>query len=225
MRRRTDMVQRHHYNEKIRDIDRKILMMGTYVEESINKCIKALLTKDKRLAKAIISDDAIINDLEIKIQDDLIILIATEQPVAGDLRHVITSLKIVTQLERMGDHAVHIAKATLDIADQEYIKPLIDVPKMADIGVKMLHDALSAFSDFDPKLAEDVAQLDDAVDQLRDQVNRELVTYMLQDMKEFNQITSLLFIARWLERFADHVTNICEWIVYDCTGKHVELNL
>jgi len=219
------MVQRHHYNEKIRDIDRKILMMGTYVEESINKCIKALLTKDKKLAKAIISDDAIINDLEIKIQDDLIILIATEQPVAGDLRHVITSLKIVTQLERMGDHAVHIAKATLDIADQEYIKPLIDVPKMADIGVKMLHDALSAFSDFDPKLAEDVAQLDDAVDQLRDQVNRELVTYMLQDMKEFNQITSLLFIARWLERFADHVTNICEWIVYDCTGKHVELNL
>jgi phosphate transport system protein len=200
-------------------------MMGTYVEESINKCIKALLTKDKKLAKAIISDDAIINDLEIKIQDDLIILIATEQPVAGDLRHVITSLKIVTQLERMGDHAVHIAKATLDIADQEYIKPLIDVPKMADIGVKMLHDALSAFSDFDPKLAEDVAQLDDAVDQLRDQVNRELVTYMLQDMKEFNQITSLLFIARWLERFADHVTNICEWIVYDCTGKHVELNL
>jgi len=219
------MVQRHHYNEKIRDIDRKILMMGTYVEESINKCIKALLTKDKKLAKAIISDDAIINDLEIKIQDDLIILIATEQPVAGDLRHVITSLKIVTQLERMGDHAVHIAKATLDIADQKYIKPLIDVPKMADIGVKMLHDALSAFSDFDPKLAEDVAQLDDAVDQLRDQVNRELVTYMLQDMKEFNQITSLLFIARWLERFADHVTNICEWIVYDCTGKHVELNL
>lgn len=225
MRRRTGMVQRHHYNEKIRDIDRKILMMGTYVEESINKCIKALLTKDKELAKTIISDDAIVNDLEIKIQDDLIILIATEQPVAGDLRHVITSLKIVTQLERMGDHAVHIAKATLDIADQEYIKPLIDVPKMADIGVKMLHDALSAFSDSDPKLAEDVAQLDDAVDQLRDQVNRELVTYMLQDMREFNQITSLLFIARWLERFADHVTNICEWIVYDCTGKHVELNL
>ncbi len=219
------MVQRHHYSDKISDIDRKILMMGTYVEESIQKCINALVKKDKELAAKIIKEDELINDLEIAIQDDLTLLIATEQPVAGDLRHVITSLKIVTQLERMGDHAVHIAKTTLDIADQQYIKPLIDLPKMAAIGVQMLHDALSAFSESDRESACDIAREDDRVDQLRDQINRELVTYMFEDVQNLPQITSLLFISRWLERFADHVTNICEWIVYDCTGEHVELNL
>ncbi len=219
------MVQRHHYNDKISAIDRKILMMGTYVEDAIKKCIKALLEKDKDLAQKIINDDAIINSLELSIQDDLTMLIATEQPVAGDLRHVITSLKVVTQLERMGDHAVHIAKVTLQIADQHYIKPLIDVPRMAEIGVEMLHTVLTAFIESDARLAREVAEEDDKVDHLRDQVSRELFTYMLQDLKNFDQVTSLLFITRWLERFADHVTNICEWIVYDCTGEHVELNL
>lgn len=219
------MVQRHHYSDKISDIDRKILMMGTLVEESISKCIEALVNKDKQIASRIIEEDTRINDLELKIQDDLTILIATEQPVAGDLRHVITSLKIVTQLERMGDHAVHIAKTTLEIADQNYVKPLIDIPKMAQIGIEMLHASLSAFSESDQARARTIAESDDEVDKLRDQINRELITYMLQDMKNFSQVTSLLFITRWLERFADHVTNICEWIVYDCSGKHIELNL
>lgn len=219
------MVQRHHYSEKIADIDRKILMMGTYVEESINKSMKALLEKDKELAKRVMEEDETINDLELSIQDDLTLLIATEQPVAGDLRHVITSLKILTQLERMGDHAVHISKTSLQIADQEYIKPLIDLPAMARIGVEMLHTCLTAFSESDEGLARMVAKEDDKVDALRDQINRELITFMLQDMKHLPQVTSLMFITRWLERFADHVTNICEWVVYDCTGKHVELNL
>ena len=219
------MVQRHHYSDKISDIDRKILMMGTYVEEAVQKCIKALVEKDKALAQMIISEDEVINKLELTIQDDITLLIATEQPVAGDLRHAITSLKIVTQLERMGDHAVHIAKSTLEIADQQYVKPLIDLPQMAVIGVEMLHNALSAFSESDDKAARKIAAEDDKVDNLRNQINRELITYMLDDAKNLPQISILMFITRWLERFADHVTNICEWIVYDCTGDHVELNL
>ncbi len=219
------MVQRHHYSDKISDIDRKILMMGTYVEEAVQKCIKALVEKDKTLAQMIISEDEVINKLELTIQDDITLLIATEQPVAGDLRHAITSLKIVTQLERMGDHAVHIAKSTLEIADQQYVKPLIDLPQMAVIGVEMLHNALSAFSESDDKAARKIAAEDDKVDNLRNQINRELITYMLDDAKNLPQISILMFITRWLERFADHVTNICEWIVYDCKGEHVELNL
>lgn len=219
------MTQRHHFSDKIQKIDRDIIRMGTRVEEAVTLAIQALVEKDTALAQSVIMQDEEINSLEIQIQDELTILIATEQPVAKDLRHVITSLKIVAQLERMGDQAVHIAKATCDIADQEYVKPLIDIPKMAEIGVGMLQDVLSAFTESDDAFATAIAKRDDSVDNLRDQIIRELFTYMVQDMQKISQITSLIYIARWLERFADHVTNICEWVVYDSIGKHVELNL
>ena len=216
---------RQHFSQKIIDIDRKIILMGNQVNKALERSISALENKDKEESRKIIEDDEIINDLEIEIQDLLTVLIATEQPVAGDLRHIITSLKVVTQLERMGDHAVHIAKSALKIADEEYIKPLIDIPKMADIGSSMLTAALDAFVSLDMKAAREIAQKDDQVDNLRDQINREMLTFVMEDMSKFNQATTLMFISRWLERFADHVTNICEWIIYDCTGDHVELNL
>jgi phosphate transport system protein len=218
-------VIRQHFSQKIIDIDRKIILMGNQVNKALERSIRALEMKDKDESRKIIEDDEIINDLEIEIQDLLTVLIATEQPVAGDLRHIITSLKVVTQLERMGDHAVHIAKSALKIADEEYIKPLIDIPKMGEIGSNMLSDALDAFVSLDMKAAREIAQKDDQVDNLRDQINREMLTFVMEDMSKFNQATTLMFISRWLERFADHVTNICEWIIYDCTGDHVELNL
>ncbi|MBL7005836.1 MAG: phosphate signaling complex protein PhoU [Spirochaetia bacterium] len=215
---------RQHLLNRISDLDRNILNLGIYVNEALKKAVAALKTNDLDMAGEVIEEDARINALEMSIQDDIILLIAKEQPVAGDLRHVITSFKIIAQLERMGDHAVHIAKETIKIGKTEYIKPLIDIPRMAEIGLEMLKGALDAFIASDADAACEIAGRDDLVDKLRDQVNRELLTYMLEDSRSINQINSFMFVTRWLERYADHVTNICEWIIYDATGKHVELN-
>lgn len=219
------MVHRQHLLNRISDLNRNILNMGIYVADAMKKSVKALVENNIDMAKEVIKEDDRINSLELSIQDDLTVLIATEQPVASDLRHVITSIKVITQLERMGDHAVHIAKETLRLGNTEYIKPLIDIPKMSEIGLKMLQLALDAFASLDVKKAREAAAMDDQVDSLRSQVNRELLTYMMEDIKNLKQINSFMFIARFLERFADHVTNICEWIVYDSNGEHVELNL
>jgi len=215
---------RQHLLNRISDLDRNILNLGIYVNDALKKAITALKLNNLEMAKEVIDEDTKINTLEMSIQDDIILLIAKEQPVAGDLRHVITSFKIIAQLERMGDHAVHIAKETLRIGKTEYIKPLIDIPHMAEIGLEMLKGALDAFIASDADAACKIAGKDDIVDKLRDQVNRELLTYILEDSRSINQINSFMFITRWLERYADHVTNICEWIIYDATGKHVELN-
>lgn len=215
---------RQHLLNRISDLDRNILNLGIYVNDALKKAITALKTNNLGMAGEVIDEDTKINALEMSIQDDIILLIAKEQPVAGDLRHVITSFKVIAQLERMGDHAVHIAKETLKIGKTEYIKPLIDIPHMADIGMEMLKGALDAFTSSDAEAACEIAGRDDLVDKLRDQVNRELLTYLLEDSKSINQINSFMFITRSLERYADHVTNICEWIIYDATGKHVELN-
>ena len=219
------MVHRQHLLNRISDLNRNILNMGIYVADAMKKSVKALIENNLDAAKEVIKEDDRINSLELSIQDDLTVLIATEQPVASDLRHVITSIKVITQLERMGDHAVHIAKETLRLGKTEYIKPLIDIPKMSEIGLKMLQMTLDAFADQDVKKAREAASMDDEVDNLRSQVNRELLTYMMEDIKNLKQINSFMFIGRFLERFADHITNICEWIVYDSSGEHVELNL
>lgn len=216
---------RKHYHDTIAEINREILTMGAYVEESVRNAMQALIDQDVSIADQVISKDEVINKLETEIENRLTILIATEQPVAGDLRHIITSLKIISQLERMGDHAVHIAKASKRMVDETYIKPLIDLPKMAEIGIVMLHDVLTAFAENNKEQAIAIAKMDDKIDELHNQVWRELLTYMMQDVKNITQATSLLFVSRFLERFGDHATNISEWIVYDCTGEHVELNL
>ncbi|MFW5711543.1 MAG: phosphate signaling complex protein PhoU [bacterium] len=217
--------QRHHFCEAINRLNNDILKMGTLVEEAMQNAMHALKTKDYELAGKTIDNDEKINQLELEIQDKLTVLIATEQPVARDLRHIITSLKVVTQLERMGDHAVHIAKSAIRLKGEDYVKPLIDLPKMGEIGVQMLHEILSAFTECDDKRAQQIAEMDDEIDNLNNQVWRELITYMMEDSSLIRQVTSLLFVCRWLERFGDHVTNISEWIVYDATGAHTELNL
>jgi phosphate transport system protein len=215
---------RKHFHDAIAEMDRDVLTMGAHVEESVRRATQALIDQDVELADLVVSQDGVINELEIKIEDKLTILIATEQPVAGDLRHIITSLKIISQLERMGDHSVHIAQAVKRLAGQKYLKALVDLPKMADIGITMLHEVLNAFADGDREQAVKIAAMDDKIDELHNQVWRELLSYMMQDVKNINQATSLLFVSRWLERFGDHATNISEWIVYDCSGEHMELN-
>jgi len=215
---------RQHFSEELKALNQEVLKMGTLVEEAIRKAIICLIDQDIELAKRIIDEDEGINEMEVSIEDRCTILIATEQPVASDLRHIITALKIVTQLERMGDHAAHIAKAAVRLSEEVYMKPLIDIPRMSEIVIKMIHDVLTAFINSDAELAIEVARMDASIDKLHHQVMTEIWGYMKADSRYVKQSTSFLFISRFLERLGDHVTNISEWIVYNNTGKHVELN-
>jgi phosphate transport system protein len=218
------MKPREQYLENLRTLRKEILRMGVLVEEALRKSIKSLVDQDTALAAVVVDDDEAINAMELDIEDKSTVLIAKEQPVASDLRNIITGLKIVTQLERMGDHAVHIAKTTLRIAGESYIKPLIDIPRMGEVCVRMAREVLTAFIDDDIEKARMVATMDEEVDDLHAQVQRELFTHMMEDATRITQAIQLLFVSRYLERFADHITNISEWIIYGQTGDHVELN-
>ncbi len=216
---------RQKFLEDLDTIHQEVLKMGTLVEEAIRKSIQALKNRDSALATKVVEDDTAINDIELSIQDKCIVLIATEQPVARDLRGLITILKITSQLERMGDHAVHIAKNALKLAGQTYMKQLIDIPRMGECAIRMLHEVLTAFMNNDQQKAIEVAGMDDEIDDLNDQVMRECLTYMMQDPAYIPQATAFLFVSRFLERLGDHVTNISEWICYNITAEHKELNL
>jgi phosphate transport system protein len=218
------MGTRQAFEEGLAALNQEILRMGVMVEEALRRAVESLVNKDGELARAVVAGDAAVNQVEQEIEDRCIVLIAREQPVATDLRKLITSLKIVTQLERMGDHALHVAKGTLRLLPETYMKPLIDIPRMAEIGIGMIRDVLTAFLDNDAERAREVAQRDQQVDELHNQVMREVFTYMMENSKYISQSISLLFISRFLERVGDHVTNICEWVVYGATGERVELN-
>ena len=218
------MEVRRKYLESLSAIHQDVLKMGTLVEEAIRKSMQSLVERDMELAQDVISADRVINEMELSIQDECILLIATEQPVASDLRGLVTVIKIVTQLERMGDHAMHVAKGARNLAEQPYMKKLIDLPRMADCAIRVVHEILTAFMNNDLEKAVEVAAMDDEIDELHDQVMRECLTYMMQDPRNIPQATSFLFISRFLERLGDHVTNIGEWICYNVTGEHRELN-
>jgi len=218
------MGTRQVFEEEMAAVNQEILRMGVMVEEALHQAVKSLVNKDGELARAVVAGDAAINQVEQEIEDRCIVLIAREQPVATDLRRLVTSLKIVTQLERMGDHALHVAKGTLRLLPETYMKPLIDIPRMAEIGIGMIRDVLTAFLDNNAERAREVASRDHLVDELHNQVMREVFTYMMENTKNIPQSISLLFISRFLERVGDHVTNICEWVVYGATGERVELN-
>jgi phosphate transport system protein len=218
------MSARVTFQEAKAQLDQEILRMGVLVEESLGKAIRCLVEQNVELAEKIIAEDEAINNMELEIEDRCIVLIATEQPVASDLRRLVTGMKIVTQLERMGDHSVHIAKGAIRLSREPYMKPLIDLPRMGELCTRMIREALTAFIQCDARKAEEVAKLDEQVDDLHDQVMREVFTYMMENNAHIRQSISLLFVSRFLERFADHVTNICEWIVYNVSGKHAELN-
>lgn len=218
------MRPREQYLESLRDLKKEIMKMGVLVEEALGKAMKALTEQDFELGVSIIEDDEIINRMELDIEDKCIALIATEQPVAGDLRHVITGMKIVTQLERMGDHAVHIAKSMLRLKGQVFKKPLIDIPRMAELCMIMNKEVLSAFMDDDADRATELADMDEEVDALHEKVQREMFTGMVEDESFLPQALQLTYISRYLERYADHITNISEWIIYGKTGNHVDLN-
>jgi len=212
------------FHKKLRAIQDELLAMGGMVEKAISLSVEALKKRNLKLASQIIADDQKINEKRFEIEETCIQLIATQQPMAGDLRTIISVLSIITELERIGDHAEGIAKIVVMIGDEPPLKPLIDIPRMAAKTIDMLHRSLDAFLCCDENIARQIALEDDEVDQLYDQVFRELISFMLEDPKTITRATRLLWVAHNLERSADRVTNICERIVFTVTGKMYEIN-
>jgi phosphate transport system protein len=199
------------------------LLLGSMVEKAIERSIDALVHLDADLARQIIADDAQINAKRYRLEEDAVRLIATQQPIAGDLRLITSVIHISTDLERVGDYASGIAKIVLMHGDQPPVKPLIDIPRMAEIGRSMLRRSLDALVRRDAEAARAIVAEDDQVDALYDQIYRELLTYMIEDPKLIHRATWLLWAAHNLERIADRATNVCERVVYMVTGQIEEL--
>ncbi len=212
------------FEEKMSLLQEKLMLMGSLVEESIARSIEALKKQDLDLAQAVIDSDDIIDSLEQEIEEKCLEVIATQQPMAKDLRRVATLFKMINDLERMADYATSISKITLRIANQPLIKPLVDIPRMALLSQKMVKQALDAYVREDVELAAAVGRDDDEVDNLFGQIFRELLTIMMENPKTITQATHLLFVGRWLERISDHATNIAEEVVFLVTGEKRKLN-
>ena len=197
--------------------------MVVLVEENAKKAQKALIKQDAALARQVIEADEKVNAMELEITDKCTLILAREQPVASDLRHLVACLKVVSDIERIGDYVVHAAKRAKELSDEKYIKPLIDIPKMLDLGSKMLRDAVDALIHSDEVKARETANLDSEMDHLNKQIYRELLALMLEDSDNIKQATKLLFLSRFLERMGDHAVTICSWAIYSAVGSHAEL--
>ncbi|AHC14334.1 phosphate signaling complex protein PhoU [Salinispira pacifica] len=211
-------------NEELTAVYQQVLKMGTLVEESLQKAINALIHRDAELAEQVITNDFQIDTYQSTIEDHCTKIIATEQPVASDLRNLVTVIKIVSDLERIGDHARHLARS-LESIDQATMDSLLpDIEKMTKKGIEMVHQSLTAFSRFDSRLARKTAEMDDQLDEQHKLLYNKIISMMKQDPDKVEAGGTLLFLNRFLERLGDHVTNICEWIVYASSGNHSELN-
>ena len=215
---------RETFDEQIRGLQEDLLRMGDLVDSAIERSIKALAERDTELAREIINADEAINQAQRDIEERCLVLIATQQPLASDLRAITAVSSIATELERMGDYAKEIAHTTILMGDQPLLKPLIDVPRMAEKGRRLLHQQLDAFINRDADMARRLSAEDDKVDGLYDQVYRELLFLMMQDPKTISRATHLLWVAHNLERIADRTTNIGERVVFLVTGQVEELN-
>lgn len=212
-------MSRNAFYQEIERLQQNVVTMASMVEKQVLRSVDALKRNDVQLARDIYQLDKPINQLRWNTEEDAILLIATQAPVARDLRRVIAVISMVTELERMGDHAASMSKIVIELAEEPPLKELVDIPRMADIALAMLRDAVTAFIESDIVAARQVAKRDDEVDGLYDQVYRELLTYMLADTRTINRATRLLWAAHNMERFADRVTNICERVVYSVTGE------
>jgi len=213
------------FHKKLREIQDDVLAMGSMAEKATSRSIEALKEKDLEKAREIIADDLKINSKRFNIEEKCIQLIATQQPMASDLRTIICVLNIITEIERIGDHAEGIAKIVVMIGDEPFLKPLIDIPRMAEKANDMLRRSLDALINRDADAARQITVEDDEVDNLYDQVFRELLTFMAEDPKTITRATRLIWVAHNLERSADRVTNICERVVYMVTGKMEEIGV
>ena len=212
------------FEEQLRELQDDLLAMGDLVDRAIERSIQALTDHDVKLGQEIIDDDALINQAQREIEERCLVLIATQQPMASDLRVIASVSSVATELERMGDHAEGIGKITLMLADQPLLKPLIDIPRMAEKGRSMLRQQLEAFVSRDVEMARSSATGDEEVDALYDQIYRELLVFMMSDPRTISRATHLLWVAHNLERIADRTTNIGERVVFLVTGEVEELN-
>lgn len=209
------------FEEELKDLRIKILKMGSLVEEAIGQAMQSLVKRDSALAQKVIENDARINAYDVEIDEDSIRLIALRQPTAGDLRFVTMAMKITTDLERIGDYAVDICERALELNEEPQLKPYIDLPRMAEVAQGMMHDALQAFLNRDIHLAIDVINRDDIVDQLTVQIFNELLFFMIKDNTTITRAVKISYISKYLERVADHATNIAEMVVYMIEGRMI----
>jgi len=215
---------RNSFDLKLQQLHEDLMSMGAAVIKQIEDSINALKEQDEALTDKVIEKDDIIDKFEEGIEDKCIKLMATEQPLAGDLRRIFIATKIITDLERMGDHAVDIAKIAKKLIGENYIKELIDIPKMAKIVEGMIKDSLEVYITRDADRAHEVSKMDDEVDKLYKNIFAELLIIMRNDPTTINQASQFLFVCKFLERMADHATNICEWTVYLECGERLKLN-
>ena len=213
------------FDRQLSEVQQDMLIMASMVETAIERSIEALRNRDVQLARQVIADDMRINTKRYDIEEQCLEIIAMQQPLAVDLRTLVSVLYIIVDLERMADHAEGVAKIAIMLAEDAPLKPYIDIPRMADICISMLHSSLEAFKLRDVDLARRVCDRDDEVDALYDQVYRELLVYMLNDPKTIERATHVTWIVHNLERIADRVTNICERVVYLVEGRIEELNV
>ena len=211
-----------HLQQQLESLKSALLRMASLVEEQIARAITALVDRDLELCEQVIRSDGPIDAMELEIDDQCIRLLALQHPIARDLRFVAATMKITIDLERMGDIAVNIAKKTKKLSGMPHLKPLIDLPRMADLSQSMVKDSLNAFVRGDEQLAMDVCARDEEVNQLQDQMFLELVACMMEDSGSVPQALQLIFISRHIERLADHATNIAEGVVYFSEGRVIK---
>ncbi|WIW71338.1 phosphate signaling complex protein PhoU [Anaerosinus gibii] len=216
-----ESVTRLAYIEELESLRQEISKMGAMVAEAVNNSMKALLEKDNMLAERVMSGDDFIDNINVVVEDKCMLLIARQQPIARDLRIIATGLKISTDLERIGDHAADIAKIATELDSRPFIKKIVDLPKMAEMASQMLLESIEAYRNFDIKLAEKVCNDDDVVDELYAKTFRELSKFAVDDTADMKQATQLIFVSRYLERVADHATNIAEWVIYLVTAQRI----
>ncbi len=211
---------RSRFDEQLTELNNSLIEMGALIERAISQATKALLEQSAATARAIIDGDTAIDDKEKEIESLCLKLLLNQQPVARDLRQISTALKMITDMERIGDQAADISELCVYLSDQEYIKKLEHIPQMAQATIKMVTDCIDAFVKKDLTLAQSVIVYDDVVDDLYVTVRNDLIALIHDDAKNGEQAFDLLQIAKYYERIGDHAVNIAEWVIFSITGKH-----
>ncbi len=214
-----------HFHEEIEALKQTLLAMGGLVEDQIRHVMRALIERDDALAREVIERDQQVNAYDVEVDETCVSLLALHQPAASDLRFITTAMKIVTDLERMGDQAVNIAQRVLELNREPQLKPYIDLPRMAEKAQRMVKESLDAFVARDTEQARRVCAEDAEVDALKEQIFRELLTFMMEDARTIPRAIRLILISRFLERLADHATNIAEMVIYLVEAKMVRHTL
>lgn len=214
------MSARAEFDHELERLHLDMIRMGGLIEDAIDKSIEALEKRDRELAMQIIQNDKEIDDLDRLIEQECLRLLLKQQPVAKDLRAISTALKMITDMERIGDQAADIADVTLRFDDKPFIKPLEHIPLMAHIASSMVKDSITTFVKSDVEAAKKIISRDDEVDNLFETVKQDIISIMVKSNDEADQAIDFLQIAKYLERIADHAVNICEWVIFSVTGEH-----